>query len=81
MPSHEEGSIDDLDGSELELSSAEIDETEDIKMRSEHFEPGSSSEDDADLEAISTKLPSASDESDSEFEIIDSREIAHLEDL
>lgn len=81
MPSHEEGSTDGLDVSELELSTGEND-VDSIKIQSEHFEPGSSSDEDIDLEPESRKLPSHSDdESDSEFEIIDSREIANLDDV
>lgn len=81
MPSHEEGSTDGLDVSELELS-AGVDDVDAIKIQSEHFEPGSSSEEEVDLTPISRKLPSVSDdESDSEFEIIDSREIANLNDV
>ncbi|XP_043264507.1 reticulophagy regulator 3-like isoform X1 [Colletes gigas] len=77
MPSHEEGSIDGVEVSELELSAEETD-VDGIKFQSGHFEKGSSSEEEAELEPISRKLISHSDESGSEFEIIDSQEIDEL---
>ncbi|XP_015606792.1 uncharacterized protein LOC107273271 [Cephus cinctus] len=74
MPSHEEGSTDDLELSELELITGET-ETDGIRFQSGHFERGSSSEEEAELQPEEPKLPSHSDDSDSDFEIIDSREL------
>nr|XP_003699253.1 PREDICTED: protein FAM134C-like [Megachile rotundata]XP_012152018.1 PREDICTED: protein FAM134C-like [Megachile rotundata] len=78
MPSHEDGSTDGLEVSELELS-AEENDVDGIKFQSTHFEKGSSSEEEAELEPVSRKLVSNSDESGSEFEIIDSQEIDKLD--
>ncbi|XP_012282516.1 reticulophagy regulator 2 [Orussus abietinus] len=75
MPSHEEGSTDGLELSELELSTGDA-EVDGIKFRSGHFERSSSSEEEAELQPEAKKLPSHSEDSDSEFEIIDSREVA-----
>lgn len=78
MPSHDDGSADDIEVSELELS-AEENDVDGIKFQSAHFEKGSSSEEEAELEPISRKLVSHSDESGSEFEIIDSQEVDNLD--
>lgn len=81
MPSHEEGSIDGVDVSELELSGEEND-IAGIKFQSGHFEKGSSSEEEAELEPLTRKPISherTSDESGSEFEIIDTQEADHLD--
>lgn len=82
MPSHEEGSTDGLELSELELSSGETD-IDGIKFKSGHFEKGSSSsEEDVKLDEKSkTLLNESSDDSDSEFEIIDSRDIGNFKDV
>ncbi|CAG5108251.1 Similar to RETREG2: Reticulophagy regulator 2 (Homo sapiens) [Cotesia congregata] len=76
MPSHEDGSTDGLELSELELSAGETD-VDGLKIQSRHFEKGSSSEDDEELELKSKDLSSDSDEGsdESEFEVIDSHEI------
>lgn len=78
MPSHEDGSTDGVEVSELELSAEETD-VDGIKFQSGHFEKGSSSEEEAELEPLSKKLISHSDESGSEFEIIDSQEVDDLD--
>ncbi|KAK9306686.1 hypothetical protein QLX08_002615 [Tetragonisca angustula] len=78
MPSHEDGSTDGVEVSELELSAEETD-VDGIKFQSGHFEKGSSSEEEAELEPLSSKLVSHSDESGSEFEIIDGQEIDNLD--
>ncbi|KAJ8683235.1 hypothetical protein QAD02_019027 [Eretmocerus hayati] len=81
MPSHEEGSADDLDLSELELSAGETD-TDGIRFQSLHFERGSSSsdEDAADLGIVGKSQfdDVDGDSDDSEFEIIDQKEVVHL---
>lgn len=77
MPSHEDGSTDDIENSELELSAEETD-MDGIKFQSGHFEKGSSSEEEAELEPISSKLISHSDESGSEFEIIDGQDVDNI---
>ncbi|KAG6801522.1 hypothetical protein HZU73_03097 [Apis mellifera caucasica] len=77
MPSHEDGSTDDIENSELELSGEETD-MDGIKFQSGHFEKGSSSEEEAELEPISSKLISHSDESGSEFEIIDDQDVDNI---
>ncbi|XP_074102386.1 uncharacterized protein LOC141529646 isoform X1 [Cotesia typhae] len=76
MPSHEDGSTDGLELSELELSGGET-YVDGLKIQSRHFEKGSSSEDDEELELESKNLSSNSDEvsDESEFEVIDSHEI------
>uniref|UniRef100_A0A0C9RNR3 Fam134c protein n=1 Tax=Fopius arisanus TaxID=64838 RepID=A0A0C9RNR3_9HYME len=74
MPSHEDGSTDGLELSELELST-EGDNDVDIKIQTGHFEGSSSSDDDGDLELKNSESSSHSDDSESEFEIIDSHEI------
>ena len=80
MPSHEEGSTDGLDLSELELSAGDTD-VDGIKFQSGHFEKGSSSEEEVELDLNPTALLSHnSEDSDSEFEIIDSREIVNFKD-
>lgn len=79
MPSHEDGSTDGIEASELDLSSEEND-VDGIKFQRGHFEKGSSSEEEAELESLSRKLISHnSDESGSEFEIIDSKEVNNLD--
>ncbi|XP_076242454.1 uncharacterized protein LOC143184277 [Calliopsis andreniformis] len=78
MPSHEDGSTDGVEASELDLSTDETD-VDGIKFQSGHFEKGSSSEEEAELEPLSRKLISHSDESGSEFEIIDSQEVDELD--
>ncbi|XP_051176301.1 uncharacterized protein LOC127291283 [Leptopilina boulardi] len=81
MPSHEEGSTDGLELSELELSSGETD-VDGMKFQSGHFEKGSSSEDDVKLDQKSKiLLNESSEDSDSEFEIIDSRDIGNFKDV
>lgn len=77
MPSHEDGSTDGVELSELELSTEDND-IDGIKFQSGHFEKGSSSEEEAELEPTSRKLVSNSDESGSEFEIIDSQEVDNI---
>lgn len=78
MPSHEDGSTDGLELSELELSTEEV-EVDGIKFQSGHFERGSSSEEEAELEP--QKLSQHSEDSDSDFEIIDTHEIANVKDV
>ncbi|XP_071872800.1 uncharacterized protein [Bombus fervidus] len=78
MPSHEDGSTDGVEVSELDLSAEETD-VDGIKFQSGHFEKGSSSEEEAELEPISSKLVIHSDESGSEFEIIDDQDIDNLD--
>ncbi|CAL7940567.1 unnamed protein product [Xylocopa violacea] len=78
MPSHEDGSTDGVEVSELELSAEETD-VDGIKFQSGHFEKGSSSEEEAELEPISRKQISHSDESGSEFEIIDGQDVDNLD--
>ncbi|XP_033219134.1 reticulophagy regulator 2-like [Belonocnema kinseyi] len=82
MPSHEEGSTDGLELSELELSAGETD-IDGIKFQSGHFEKGSSSgEEEVELDLKSQSFLSHSrEDSDSEFEIIDSHEIVHFKDV
>ncbi|XP_063974829.1 reticulophagy regulator 2-like [Diachasmimorpha longicaudata] len=75
MPSHEEGSTDGLELSELELSTEGDNDNADIKMQTGHFEGSSSSEDDGDLGLKNPDTSSSSGDSESEFEIIDSHEI------
>lgn len=79
MPSHEDGSTDGVEASELELSAEETD-VDGIKFQSGHFEKGSSSEEEVELDPVSRKLLtiSHSDESGSEFEIID--DVDNLDD-
>lgn len=71
MPSHEDGSTDGVEVSELELSAEETD-VDGIKFQRGHFEKGSSSEEEAEL-------ISHSDESGSEFEIIYGQEVDDLD--
>lgn len=79
MPSHEDGSTDGVEVSELDLSTEET-EMDGIRIQSGHFEKGSSSEEEeAELEHVSSKVFSHSDESGSEFEIIDSQEVDNLD--
>lgn len=78
IPSHEDGSTDGVEVSELDLSAEETD-VDGIKFQSGHFEKGSSSEEEAELEPISSKLVIHSDESGSEFEIIDGQDIDNLD--
>ncbi|OAD58650.1 hypothetical protein WN48_10534, partial [Eufriesea mexicana] len=77
MPSHEDESTDSAEVSELELSAEETD-VDGIKFRSGHFKKGSSSEEEAELEPIPSNLASHSDESGSEFEIIDGHDVDNL---
>lgn len=74
MPSHDDGSTDGLELSDHEFGDTDVDG---IKIKSGHFERcSSSSDDDAELEPQdSVNSHSCDDESDSEFEIIDSHEI------
>lgn len=78
MPSHEDGSTDGVEALELEFSAEETD-VDGIKFRSGHFEKGSSSEEEAELEPITRKRNNHSDESGSEFEIIDSQDVDNLD--
>ncbi|XP_031838528.1 uncharacterized protein LOC116429576 [Nomia melanderi] len=78
MPSHEDGSTDGVEVSELELSVEET-EMDGSKFQNGHFEKGSSSEGEAELEPLSRKSISHSDESGSEFEIIDSQDVDDLD--
>ena len=80
MPSHEEGSTDGLELSELELSASETD-IDGIKFQSSHFEKCSSSEEEVELDATSKTLLNHSRDSDSDFEIIDSQEIVNCKDV
>lgn len=77
MPSHEEGSTDGVEVSELELS-AEENDVDGFKLQGSHLEKDTSSEEEAELQPISRKLISHSDESESEFEMIDSQEVDNL---
>lgn len=77
MPSHEDGSTDGLELSELELSTEDV-EVDGIKFQSGHFERGSSSEEEAELEPRKITISQRSDDSDSDFEIIDTQEIANV---
>ncbi|XP_076671153.1 uncharacterized protein LOC143370226 [Andrena cerasifolii] len=86
MPSHEDGSTDGVEASELELSAEETD-VDGVKFQSGHFQKGSYHREtpeldlDLELDPLSRKLItiSHSDESGSEFEIIDSQEIDDLD--
>lgn len=85
MPSHDEGSMDALEFSELELSSVDTD-IDGIRFKSGHFQRGSSSssDDEVDLRINPRKLAEIVDDEDSEdseFEIIDSRELANLKNV
>lgn len=81
MPSHEDGSTDGLELSELELSTSETD-VDGIRFQTGYFERGSSSsDDDVDLGIESRKLDEDDDSDGSEFEIIDSREVASLKSV
>ncbi|XP_066588710.1 reticulophagy regulator 3 [Prorops nasuta] len=77
MPSHDDGSTDGIELSELELSSGETD-IDGIKFQSGHFEKGSSSEEEAEFQPESDKLLDHSHDSDSEFEIIDCSELINF---
>lgn len=79
MPSHEEGSTDGVELSEPELSPGDTD-IDGIRFQSGHFEKGSSSEEEAELgpRLPRNAVPSHSDDSDSDFEVIDSREVAAI---
>ncbi|XP_015122292.1 reticulophagy regulator 3 [Diachasma alloeum] len=79
MPSHEDGSTDGLELSELELSTEGDNDVADIKIQTGHFEGSSSSDDDGELELKNPETSSNSDNSESEFEIIDSLEITGLD--
>ncbi|CAK9828284.1 hypothetical protein ANTRET_LOCUS5841 [Anthophora retusa] len=78
MPSHEDESTDGAEVSELELSAEETD-VDGIKFQRGHFEKGSSSEEETELKPISRKIVSHSDESGSEFEMIDSQDVDNLD--
>ncbi|XP_008558820.1 reticulophagy regulator 3 [Microplitis demolitor] len=83
MPSHDDGSTDGLELSELELSGGETD-VDGLKIQSRHFERISSSEEDEEeLELKSKDLSSDSDgdSDESEFEVIDSHEINNVNNL
>lgn len=86
MPSHEDGgSTDGLDLSEIELSSGEA-VIKGLRYQKGHFERGSSSsDDDVDLGIESKKFFGDADfdddSDDSEFEIIDSCEVASVKDV
>ncbi|XP_043477450.1 uncharacterized protein LOC122508257 [Leptopilina heterotoma] len=74
MPSHEEGSTDGFSSGETDVDG--------MKFQSGHFEKGSSSEDDVKLDEKSKiLLNDSSDDSDSEFEIIDTRDIGNFKDV
>lgn len=78
MPSHEEGSTDGVELSELELSVGENDaEEDDIKFQTGHFKKSSSSSSSSEEGAFDRKIITvSSDESnDSDYEIIDKEEI------
>ncbi|XP_034949335.1 reticulophagy regulator 3-like isoform X2 [Chelonus insularis] len=79
MPSHEDGSTDGLELSdELELSAGEIiNDNGNLTAQSKHFEVISSS-DEEELDLKSNDLSSNSDDSESEFEVIDSHDITSL---
>lgn len=77
MPSHEDGSTDGLELSELELTNDDVDG---IKFQSGHFERGSSSEEEAELEPEKITLQ-RSDDSDSDFEIIDTHEFTNVKNV
>jgi len=73
IPSHDEGSTDGAELSELELSLGENDGN-DLKFHTGHFNNSSSSEEEIwDSKKI---IPSESENSD--FEIIDEQEIANI---
>jgi len=73
IPSHDEGSTDGAELSELELSLGENDGN-DLKFHAGHFNNSSSSEEEIwDSKKI---IPSESENSD--FEIIDEQEIANI---
>ncbi|XP_020298362.1 uncharacterized protein LOC109862665 [Pseudomyrmex gracilis] len=77
MPSHEDGSTDGVELSELELSVGENDVEEDIKFQIRHFEKSSSSASDDDVFDDKKITAESTDDSnsDSDFEIIDKAEI------
>ncbi|XP_076648996.1 uncharacterized protein LOC143356850 [Halictus rubicundus] len=78
IPSHEDGSTDGVEVSELELSVEETD-MDGSKFQSGNFDKGSSSEGEPELEPLSRKSISHSDESGSEFEMIDSQDADDLD--
>jgi hypothetical protein len=76
IPSHEDCSIDGPEFSEHELSNSETD-IDGIRFQTGYFERGSStSDDDVDLALEPKKFNEDDESTDSEFEIIDNRELA-----
>lgn len=89
MPSHDDGSTDGVELSELELSSGgetDVDGSRGHRSKSKKsrllysMEEATSSEEEVDFGAVSEKLPSHSEDSESEFEIIDSCELNNYRD-
>ncbi|XP_011497481.1 PREDICTED: uncharacterized protein LOC105361888 isoform X2 [Ceratosolen solmsi marchali] len=82
IPSHDDGSTDGLELSELELSNSETD-IDGIRFQTGYFErDSSSSDDDVDLGLGSKKFNEDDyDSENSEFEIIDSRDVANLKSV
>lgn len=92
MPSHEEGDTDGVELSELEFSSGgetDVDGTRQHRGKSKRSNSGrvlysmeeeTSSEEEVDFGAVTDKLPSHSEDSESEFEIIDSCELNNYRD-
>ncbi|XP_058791711.1 uncharacterized protein LOC131664540 [Phymastichus coffea] len=87
MPAHDDGSIDGLELSELELSSVDTD-IDGIRFKSGPFQresSSSSSDDEVDLRINPKKLAeivdTGEDSEESEFEIIDSRELANIKNV
>lgn len=80
MPSHEEGSTDGVELSELELSVGENDvEENDIKFQTGHFEKSSSSSSSEEGAFDRKIITVSSDESnESDYEIIDKEEIENI---
>ncbi|EZA62677.1 hypothetical protein X777_07492 [Ooceraea biroi] len=81
IPSHEEGSTDGVELSELELSVSENDaEENDMKFQAGHFEKSSSSSSEEEILDSNKISAVSSDESngDSDFEIIDKEEVAKI---
>lgn len=81
IPSHEEGSTDGVELSELELSVSENDaEENDMKFQTSHFEKSSSSSSEEEVLGSNRIVAVSSDESngDSDFEIIDQEEVTKI---
>jgi len=74
IPSHDEGSTDGAELSELELSLGENDAENDLKFHIGHFNNSSSSEEEI---SDSNKII-LSESENSDFEIIDEQEIANI---